>query len=195
MSDDRAQSIKTEITFFMDKLFQSSFVYVGALFATLATIRLDGSAAIGALLGVSPRVIVVVAVLLANLVFLVLACSCTFAVLKRGMFIIEYDESNASAHSVLWEAFVRRTRLGWGELSWNVDNYYVAVLGIVVFGVSLALGVIGLRNPVSDERWIVAILLALHVLPLWMLWQVARMNAACRRVIQSRQSEPKDDCA
>jgi hypothetical protein len=189
MSDDSLESIKGEIGFFMDKLFQSSFVYVGALFAALASTSLEATTALAAALGTTPGAILVIVTLSANLVFLVLACSCTFAILKRGMFIIESGMEATRSHLVRWETFVRRTDRSWGDLSWNVDNYYVGILVVLVFGSSIMVGIAGSKVLAGGAQGVTWVLLILHLVPMWMLWQVARINVACRRLVEANPEQ------
>jgi hypothetical protein len=184
-ADDEIAFVKTEINFFMEKLFHSSFVYVGAIFATLATTNFNGSEIIAGMLGVSSYLVLIGSVLIANVVFLVLACSCTFAILKRGMFILQRPSRIGHSSLTQWERFVRRSTTDWDTLSWNVDNYYVGVLITTVLAMSVLAGVIGFRRTVGVERWIVGGLSFLHVLPVCMLILVARVDRACRRELRA----------
>jgi hypothetical protein len=66
-------AVKTEITFFMEKLFQFSFVYIGSIFAVLAGTKSDLIQDLSKTTGLSSLLLISMALLLLNLIYLVIA--------------------------------------------------------------------------------------------------------------------------
>lgn len=123
-------SIKSEILFFMEKIFQFSFLYIGALFA-VASGKLDLGKALADALGVTPQYLALNVFLLLNLVYLIFSCSCIFATLKRGYFILE-NYSNSKDPLVQWEKSTRNNPEKFRRIYWSIDNSYVACLFSIV---------------------------------------------------------------
>jgi hypothetical protein len=192
MTQESLSSIKNEITFFMEKSFQFSFVYVGAIFAGIASTKLEVMDILAAKLNTKPLLLVVTSILVLNLVYLTLAASCIFAILKRGYFILTHSSEDPEGVLVSWEKFVRKSNREFGDLGWNVDNYYVGVIYFLVLILSLAAFLYGLFNYSGKGVAILFVLLALHILPIWALIQTAKLNAVCRRLIDKREEANVD---
>lgn len=88
--DDDFRSIKSEIEFFMEKMFQVSLSYSGAIVALVAVIHLDVGDEIQRVLGVHPRVSFVAVLLGLNALYLTLVLGTLFAVFKRGCFSLSH---------------------------------------------------------------------------------------------------------
>jgi len=170
MKTENLQSIKGEILFFMEKVFQFSFVYIGALFAVLASSKLEIGEALAEKLTVSSLYLGLNAFLLLNLVYLVLSCSCLFAILKRGHFILVHYRSATDEPLVRWEKYARKSPVGFRKITWNIDNYYVVLLLVLVFiGSGAALCLFWNDLGKDDPRLLPAILLVSHLIPVWAL--------------------------
>jgi hypothetical protein len=184
-SDFPSEPIKDEMRFFMEKGFQASFGYLTAMLAFLAISNTQFIQALAQFIHTSLPVLLSLVILLLNLTYLIIACTCLFAILKRGLFIILNAQSSAGA---AWEKFVRESDLmpisNWRvkALTWNIDNYYMAPLLVLIFLVSTSAGYIGVFSKGSDVvyRILAGLLFFLHVIPAYMLWALAKMNSVCR---------------
>lgn len=171
MSTPNLDSIKGEILFFMGKIFQFTFVYIGAVFAVLASSNLQVAGHIANFLRVGQTMLAVEVFLLLNFLYLVLSSSCMFAILKRGFFIVREVGPTAPYHPLVrWERFVRKNPRNFNSFLWNIDNHFVAVLFVAVLASScLAFGFL-----VSQVGWkragIPLLLMILHGLPIWWIW-------------------------
>lgn len=140
------ESVKTEIAFFMEKGFQFSFVYVGAVFAAVATLNVSTITKIFGMPDNQLILFIVPALLLLNFLYLVVASSCLFAILKRGYFILANGQSleKDGVTEVAWEKFVRqgtdKQTQQFGSISWNIDNYYTVVVCLLIAALSVVSG-------------------------------------------------------
>ena len=188
MSEENLGPIKNEITFFMEKSFQFSFVYIGSIFASVAGVKVDEVGKLATALHTDTGVVLTTAILTFNVVYLVLASSCLFAILKRGYFILQYSSPGREEVIVNWEKFVRKPDIQFGSLGWNVDNYYMAVFYILIFIFSITVLIYGLTSTsVGALRIFFSILFALHALPTWVLIQTAKLDSACRALVRERK--------
>jgi hypothetical protein len=183
------QAVKSEITFFMEKVFQFSFVYIGSLFAILAGTKTETIKDLAAAAATSPLLVIAAAILLLNLVYLVIATSCTFAVLKRGYFILLYGGSEERDALPRWESFLRSTNTGFGYLSWNVDNHYLVLIFMMVFTISVSLFVYVFNNSGGSFKGIVTVLAGLHAVPLWALVETRKLDQACANARKERRQD------
>jgi hypothetical protein len=179
--------IKDEMRFFMDKGFQASFGYLTAMLAFLAVSNTQFIQALADTIHTSLSGLLSLVTLLLNLTYLIIACTCLFAILKRGLFIILHAQNSAGA---AWEKFVREPVMPMSNgrfkaLTWNIDNYYMAPLLVLIFSVSVGAGIIGVFSKDSHigYRILAGLLLLLHIIPLYMLWGLAKMNTVCRASI------------
>jgi hypothetical protein len=197
MMDDAIKDIKSEVRFFMDKSFQSSFAYIGALVAAIFSLKLDPDT-VSRFTSVNPSLLLSSIILLTNFIFLTVNIGCSFAVVKRGMFIVASFEQGASNPDVEWETFLRTKagRLGW--FGWNTDNFYlvpivvvVVVLSIVIFGSelpTLSAAAAGART----QAYILLIFpMALHAWPAWSSWQLVQLMQDHARLLESLGSAPQ----
>ncbi len=188
------ESVKAEITFFMEKGFQFSFVYVGAVFAAVATLNVGTVKAIFHLPEENLSLLIVPALLLLNFLYLVVASSCLFAILKRGYFILANGQSSEgdSLTEVAWERFVRRGTDGptrrFGSIAWNIDNYYTVVVCLLIVALSVVLAVYGVAE--FPERWkaVPLVLLLLHVIPAWFFLRTKSLNDLCHRLVDASRT-------
>lgn len=186
MNSESLQIIKSEITFFMDKSFQFSFVYVGAVFAGIASIKLDVIDTWAIKLHTTAETLLTILILLLNLVYLILASSCIFAILKRGYFFLAHSDQQPEGPLVVWEKFVRKATGSFSTLGWNVDNYYVGVIWFFIFALSMCGFFYGILNATGTSVIVLSVLMALHGIPVWCLVQTAKLNRACRAKIAER---------
>jgi hypothetical protein len=188
--------VRAEIQFFMDKLFQMSLGYIVGLGAILA---LSNSAMINGFAQATKMTItdvILCLLLLLNVIYLTLATACLFAVLKRGLFALTHSiDVSGTWHQ--WEVFVRReaqwkitNRLS--TLAWNVDNYYAIPIVFVVGLMSVLAATFCLTSHAVNAIIAAIFLCCLHIIPLWMLWQLKNLNSFCRmqisRTIADEQS-------
>jgi glycosyltransferase involved in cell wall biosynthesis len=190
MKEFDLEPIKDEITFFTEKTFQFSFIYVGALFATIAGTNFDFVQAVAKQLNSTPAAITGLAIVVLNLIYLIVACSNGFAVLKRGYFII-LNHNNSKPNEVLveWERFVRKENAGFGDIGWNVDNYYVVAIYVVAFSTSVLFTLYGLIYTDGFLWFLFIVATIAHLVPTWSLIQLARLNKACRKSLFIFESE------
>lgn len=137
MSDGGLDLIKQDMLFYLDKTFQFSFVYVGAVFAVLAGAQSSVVNKLAFSFNIAHGdLIVPAAILLLNLLYLTLAMSCAHAILKRAYFMLDYRNATTVSDKVLneWERFTRNPVNGFKVVTWNVDNYFpIAVYGMILF--------------------------------------------------------------
>lgn len=185
MAED-LEFVKREITFFMEKTFQVSFGYFGALIAFLAAFKLEIVQAAGQAIGTGGGVVIAWAVLLLDVIYLTVAGACIYAVLKRGYFIL----IRAAVADPLraWEVFERAAEENpiRGDavpgISWNVDNYYMAPIYILIVVISAVAAGYCLLVPNTLARAIMGVLVSLHIFPAgWTLVAAKRMDGLCRR--------------
>ena len=173
MNDDNLGLIKKEITFFMDKMFQFTFVYVGAVIAMVAGTKAEFIKTIASQLKIEPTMFVITAILLINLLYFILVASWSFAIINRGYFILTYRDEDRNDVLIIWEIFVRRSERGFGRINWNIDNYYILIsMAVVLLSSALLfyLGFQGSTGTVWTKVGLVFILI-LHATPSWILTQ------------------------
>ena len=146
MSDERLQAVKEEIRFFMEKSFQVSFGYVGALVALAAAIKFDVLVDVARASGMGQGVLLSCALVVVNNVYSTVAVACLFAILKRGYFILTSTPPSAEAQVSIhrqWEIYVRSSSNclfaspSLNGLAWNVDNYYMLPVFALIQAVSV----------------------------------------------------------
>lgn len=147
MNETRFDFVKDEIRFFMEKSFQVSFGYIGALIAIVATVKLDALDALARQLGMTTGLVVSVLILAMNGLYLTIAIACLFAILKRGYFILDNAPSATTAESDLhskWETYVRSYSKDLfalrplNHVAWNLDNYFMLPIFVLIMLVSVA---------------------------------------------------------
>ena len=171
-SPESLARVKDEITFFMEKTFQISFGYLGALIALAAASGLDASRAVARELGLGTAPLFCTGVLLLNALYLSLAAGTLFATIKRGLYLIQQDPG-ALGHR-RWETYVRRSdddspfRPGaLAFYAWNLDNFYMTPLFVLIAVVSVVTAVIGVREADSALAATTVLLAAgMHAVPL-----------------------------
>ncbi len=171
--------VKGEISFFMEKTFQISFGYLGALVALVAASGLDVVSAAAEALGTTTAPLLCSGVLVLNAVYLALASGTLFATLKRGLYLMIHDPGGAHFR---WERFVReshRSPFGTGRLgsvAWNLDNYYMVPLFGLIVVVSIASAFVGLHESArAVDAAIVLLAAAGHAIPLAMVLATAKI--------------------
>lgn len=144
MSDGGLDLIKQDMLFYLEKTFQFSFVYVGAVFAVLAGAKYSVVNKLACSFNIThAELIVPASILLLNLLYLTLATSCAHAILKRAYFMLDYRNATSVRDKVLtkWEQFTRRPAWGFNRRTWNVDNYFSGALYLTVLFLSIGLWV------------------------------------------------------
>lgn len=184
--------VKEEAAFFMEKTFQVSFGYLGALVALVGAAGLDVVSAAADRLHLSVTALFCCGVLIVNLVYLALAAGLLFATVKRGLFLVMASDSHDGHHA--WEFFLRRGSDDlfltgqFGHTTWNIDNFYMAPLFALIFAVSLLAAGIGLESADSLHGVLaIGIPSALHLLPLLMLLATAKMTKALETQLAERE--------
>jgi len=199
MSDQPFASVRDEIRFFMDKGYQVSFGYFGALAALIAATKLQATTDVAATLGFPVGMLLAIAIVLLNVLYLSVAGGCLFGVLKRGYFILT-NAGDAVDREVLvkaeWEVFVRSVRerlfanAFLDDMAWNVDNYYMVPILTFIVGVSVAALVYAwLADASTMARAVTVGLALLHLLPIATLMAVARLDGVCRKYVAAHKSE------
>lgn len=146
MSDDPIAFVRDEIRFFMDRSFQVSYGYIGALLGLAASAHSDFAHGLAMGSGTSVGSIVALAVLILNGIYLTVGMSCSFAVLKRAYFILRFtapDNGTQLRMYLAWERFVRQppprrsTLARLRPVVWNIDNYYMTPVFVTVLSLSV----------------------------------------------------------
>lgn len=188
------QFIRDEIKFFMEKSFQFSYVYIGAAFAVAAGSKMNVLQGLAGTVGVNKEGIQILALLLLNLVYLTLASACLFAVLKRGYFILTWQDQLTGHMIFEWELFVRRPARRPCLLDWNVDNYFMVLLVGLVWLCSFILTRQAFRCGQAQTIRYARRLLLLHVIPAWNTLNAIRLDCMCRQEVarKAASGEPGD---
>lgn len=195
MPPDGIDHAKSQIAFFMEKSFQVSFGYITALVALIAAAKLDVMSGLADKLTTSSAVLVALAILLLNTVYLSIGAACVFAILKRGLFLLTCAEhsDDQRGSQVEWEIFVRRPprplyrRSVVSKLAWNVDNYYMVPVYVYIFAISGGAFAYGWAADSSMlARGSLVVIFCLHVIPVSALLATARLNRVCRDRITER---------
>src|SRR5438067_2399770 len=88
MPADSDTAVKSEIAFFMEKSFQVSFGYAGAVAALTAGVAVENFRAVVEQTGLRICVVWALSLLVLDFIYLTTAGGCLFGVLKRGYFIL-----------------------------------------------------------------------------------------------------------
>ncbi|MDX3709061.1 hypothetical protein PV733_08785 [Streptomyces europaeiscabiei] len=184
---------RVEIAFYTEKAFQISLFYFAGLGAFFALSKSDVMTAVSKFTNLPLSSLAALFVLTVNLVYLVLACACLFAILKRGMFVLKHTSnvtSVAQAGSIHreWEKFVRDESPMGGttalhSLAWNIDNYYMVPLFVLIVGASVASMWVALTSGSWVTVAFAGILFLLHAIPGYMAKQLAVLNERCRSLL------------
>ncbi|WP_030414063.1 hypothetical protein [Streptomyces sp. NRRL S-1448] len=196
-SEYNFEAQRSEVAFFMEKAFQISFVYFAGVAAFFALSKSDVMTSIVRATGLPLAGLAAVVILLLNLVYVTLACACLFAVLKRGLFILTHTSPTPGRQSAResiywkWEEFVRDDEaMGAAEMrnfAWNIDNYYMVPLFSVIVVASIISAVIALSSNSAIIQGVAALLVISHVIPVFMLRQLAILDRRCRKILQDEK--------
>jgi hypothetical protein len=114
--------------------------------------------------------------------------SCSFAILKRGLFLLLTDLSEARDSYHQWEVFVRQSPFGVRRLAWNIDNFYVALIDGAVLLLSLLAWCFALYwllsthtmrvSPNVEMGILIAIAIA-YAIPIWSIAQLSWLARVC----------------
>jgi hypothetical protein len=197
MADKTLKEVKDEIRFFMERSFQVSFAYLGALAVTVLSARSDAVSSIASTTGLEAAVILIGLLLLNNFVYLSIAMSCHFALLKRGMFIL-LSEENGDRILIDWERFLRRPNRFFREFGWNIDNYYLAPVDFLVAASSVALVgyqmtrlLLGQDPHRIQEIGVILLPAILHVWPIWSFIQLVKLMRVQRKLVRHIAMAPQ----
>jgi hypothetical protein len=173
-----------QIRFFMATTVRASFGYLTALAAVLTTSSSSYVQTAAETMGTTPAVLISETVLVLNLFYFTLVGGCLFAVLKRGLFILETGNEGTS---VCWETFSRLQRSRgklWanaaGRVAWNIDNLYMVPLFAVLAAGSLAASAIAIDRASAWPLALAFALIVLHAVPGAMLFYVFALNRECQ---------------
>ena len=146
MSNANLDSVKNEIRFFMDKSFAVSFGYIGAIVALLAAVKFKVLEDAATSMHADEWSLLCGGVLVVNTVYLTVASSFLFAILKRGYFILKNTPASTGSEVDLdreWEVFVRKPGAELFEshkmnmFAWNCDNFYMVPIFILIIAISV----------------------------------------------------------
>lgn len=180
--------LKDEIKFFMEKAFQFAFVYIGVLFAVMAGTKLEVLKGMAELLKTKPDIVLSIVLLTLNLTYLTLATSSLYAILKRGYFILSSTELLHDTPLSEWEHFVRVPRNKPKYLDWNVDNYFMTILYLLIWAGSIVLSIYGISNSQDTAYILMICVVLLHLFPLWCGIHTIRLNHECRRLALNKST-------
>lgn len=185
MSKDELGTIRGDMTFYLDKMFQFSFVYIAAVFAALAGAKATVVSEMSKTFCLNRLLIVFAAILLLNLLYLTLAGACGLAVLKRAYFILTHGNELSDGGNALvgWEKFTRKSdKFPW--LTWNMDNIFTVMVYIVVVVLSVFLVIYCLCRSKEDHAYhtFIIILTALYIVPAIAILQTFCLGAHMARV-------------
>ena len=198
MADKALKEVKDEIRFFLEKSFQVSFAYAGALAVTALSARLDVIRDLSQTTGLARSVILAFLILVNNAVYLSISLACSFALVKRGMFVLASDAGEADEILREWEKFLRMPAAGFGKTAWNIDSYYLAPVDFVVAMASFTIFPLTLYRVLTHDMLDVPLQLAvlvvpivLHVWPGWCFAQLVRLLTRFDRVMRGLGQAPQ----
>lgn len=175
------ERVKREADFFMEKTFQVSFGYLGALVALVAASGLSIGSEVASQLGLSTTAVFCCCVLVLNACYLALASGMLFATVKRGIYLVVASDTRDGHHA--WEFFLRRSSGSpfpgrwWGHIAWNLDNFYMAPLFALIVLVSVIAGVVGLSDSSGSRDFaVVSMAAGIHLVPFVMLLATVKMT-------------------
>jgi hypothetical protein len=180
---DGLDRIKSEIQFFMSKCFQASFGYLAAVAAIVAFASSKRAVPIANATDVRVRVLVAGTILTLNLFYFTMILACTYAIVKRGYFIIREAGRHVDRE---WERFARvapvprpavplfpvlanidrsrsMQRVRW--LLWNIDNFYMVPIFFVIAAMTGTTAYVGMHASRGLSHWILIFLAVLHIVP------------------------------
>lgn len=189
-SGESLARVKDEIAFFMEKTFQITFGYLGALIALAVASGLDAGTAVAKELGLGTAPLFCTGVLLLNAMYLSLAAGTLFATIKRGLFLITQDPGSLGHRR--WESFVRQSDehspFGSGPrgfIAWNLDNFYMTPLFAMIGVVSVVIAIIGVREADGVlAHTIVLLAVAAHALPIAALGMTGKLAARAKTTLE-----------
>lgn len=190
MESENLASIKTEIMFFMDKMFQFSFIYLGAIFASIAGTNLGLYNILSSNLNVPKSALLLLAILALNFIYLILSLSCSFAILKRGLFILQKRKKDSTHENILidWEEFVRFKRFNLSTVTWNLDNFYVIILISICYLFSFYLIIWGICTFYCENAymlWALIFVALFYLLLIFVFRALYHLNTHCRAIIKN----------
>jgi hypothetical protein len=193
MNENTFSFVTDEIRFYMEKAFQVSFGYGGALVALIAAAKLEVFKDLAP--SYSTEYLLATTVLLLNVLYLALVTGCLFAILKRGYFILRQcsrEESEQKLH-LEWEMFfrgsddVRVTAAFMNRHAWNIDNYYLVPILVLIAVISGFASYHSWKAGTStDAHVITAVLIVLHVIPAASLYFTHQLDVLCRQTIAAQ---------
>jgi hypothetical protein len=166
---------------------QFSLAYIGAIVATAFSSNLSIMESIHVATNIDKGVLISGIFLFLNLSYLILATSWTFAIIKRGLFLLRL-KAPQQKEIVEFEIFLRRTEDTFTKIGWNVDNYYVAFLYFLVFMSSAGLFWFAFVPSAwargAFGQTVLLVLFLAHALPAWFAWQTFKVMQACDKVVK-----------
>lgn len=172
--------IKDEIAFYMEKIFQFSYAYVGAVIVVIAGSKTEVLENLSDLLLTESQILISTMIIFLNLVYLIIACSSSYAILKRGYFILSQNNKDGIELYIDWEKYNRSKGVKQiDSLSWNIDNFYTLFIFAICFIFSIILFSTTIRSSSGVVRIFQIALMLFHLFPIWAIFQISRLNKLC----------------
>lgn len=192
---DKHSAQRDEIKLYMDKLFQASFGYFAALLALLAISKTSLSTDIAEIIKLDASEFLSIAILLTNWAYIILVCSCSFAIQKRVFFILCTGPSSDCE----WEVFSQnpsKFRAGsFGLISgWGIDRYAISPVLMIILAITVTAFYVLIHSLVSCHEYIkytAVFLLALYTVPIWMMVCMIRIGSECKRRVDLLVTSPQ----
>lgn len=187
MSEQDLDFITKEINFYMDKQFQFSFIYTGALLAIIAGTKIEIFSQLSSIFNSTTLIIALWLISVLNLIFLIVISSSGYAVIKRGLFILSMVNNSKNVYLVEWERFTRKSYGDLRNLAWNIDNYYTAFIYAIGFITSIGVFIYAVPNSAGFLQFTFIGISALHLIPLWSIFQLYKLNKICRSLVPTSE--------
>ena len=178
--------IKDEIAFYMEKLFQFSYAYVGAIVVVIAGSNADILKNLSNIFESKTEIIISAIIIFLNLVYLIIACSSTYAILKRGYFILSQSDTEGLELYINWERFNRRKGIKKiKNIYWNIDNYYTLFIFVICFVFSVVLFTTVINSSSGGVSIFLWASIVGHIIPILAVIQIFKLVKICRDLIET----------
>jgi hypothetical protein len=179
MADDRKHSAqRDEIMLYMDKSFQASIGYFAALLAFLTLSKT------GYFSGITDTELLSIAALITSWSYLIMICSCLFAIQKRVSFILctgpslDYDWEVFSQDPSGFDIWKKERKI-----SWKIDSIFVAPFLLVILCIAAYAAWTGFESTNRYVKVAIEVLVFLYTIPVWMMIRMLALNLQCSRIV------------